>query len=274
MVSTVSPCRRAMLAWVWRRSCRRTPRNPASARTVSQNPSSQPLFLGPWPRAAGNTHCPVRSSPSRMFRAGRDSQTVRGPSLAVAEEEVTLAVVGPAECQDLALAASRQQEEPDDGDLLRTPICVGRQSRGQAAYLLVGQEARASLAAVASDAQAGVGALGPKTHGFRLPQDDGEHRHGAVGGDRGRAQRCEPVPDVPAVDVGDLSSLEAGQDLVLQVAPVDIERSRLPEPPVSFENGLGDGLEEGLGGIAGRVLSTSDRGESSHGTSTVLRPRS
>ena len=115
---------------------------------------------------------PVENVPGRLRQPDG-----AGPSLAVAEEEVTLAVVGPAERQDLALAASRQQEEPDDGDLLRTPICVGRQSRGQAAYLLVGQEARASLAAVASDAQAGVGALGPKTHGFRLPQDDGEHRH-------------------------------------------------------------------------------------------------
>ena len=65
------------------------------------------------------------------------------------------------------------------------------------------------------------------------------------------------------VDVGDLPSLEAGQDLVLQVAPVDIERSRLPEPSVPLEHGLGDGLEEGLGGIAGRVLSTPDRGERS-----------
>ena len=127
--------------------------------------------------------------------------------------------------------------------------------------LLVRQKARAPLAAMAPDAKAGVGALRPKAHGFRLPHDDGEHRHGPVGGDRGRAQRCEPVPDVSAVDVGDLPSLEAGQDLVLQVAPIDIERSRLPEPAVSFEYGLGDGLEEGLGGVAGRVLSTSDRGE-------------
>ena len=180
-----------------------------------------------------------------------------------------LPVVGPAERQDLALAASGQQEEPDHGDLPWRAIRMRRQPRGQPAHLAVRQEARAPLAAVAPDAQAGVGALGPKTHGFRLPQDDGEHRHGAVGGDRGRAQRCEPVPDVPPVDVGDLPSLEAGQDLVLQVAPIDIERSRLPEPSVALEHGLGDGLEEGLGGIAGRVLSTPDRGESSHGT----RPR-
>ncbi len=85
----------------------------------------------------------------------------------------------------------------------------------------------------------------------------------------GVAQRCEPVPDVPTVDVADLPSLEAGQDLVLQVAPVDIERSRLPEPPVALEHGLGDGLEEGVGGVAGWVLSPPDRGDSLHGT----RPR-
>ena len=84
----------------------------------------------------------------------------------------------------------------------------------------------------------------------------------------------KPVPNILPVDVGDLPSVEAGQDLVLQVAPVDIERSGLPEPPVSLEHGLGDGLEEGLSGIAGRVLSTSDRGESSHGTRPRLRPRS
>ena len=176
---------------------------------------------------------------------------------------MTLAVVGPAERQDLALAASRQQEEPDDGDLLRTPICVGREYRGQAAHLVVGQEARAALAAIAPDAQAGVGALRPKAHGFRLPHDDGEHRHGPVGGNRRGAQRGEPVADIAAVDAGDLPSVEAGQDLVLQVASVDIERSRLPEPSVSFEHGLGDGFEELLGGIAGWVLSAPDRGERS-----------
>ena len=58
-----------------------------------------------------------------------------------------------------------------------------------------------------------------------------------------------------------MPSPEAGQDLVLQVAPVDIERSRLPEPPVSFEHGLGDGLEEGLAGFAGYFPAAPDRGE-------------
>ena len=68
------------------------------------------------------------------------------------------------------------------------------------------------------------------------------------------------------MDVGDLPSLEAGQDLVLQVAPVDVERSRLPKPPIALEHGLGDSLEERLGGIAGRVLSAPDRGERSDRT--------
>ena len=184
-----------------------------------------------------------------------------GPGLAVAEKEVTLAVVGPAEGQDLALAASREQEEPDHGDLPVRRVHMGREYRGQAAHLVVGQEARAALAAVAADAEAGVGALRSKAHGFRLPHDDGEHRHGPVGGNRRGAQRGEPVADIALVDVGDLPSLEVGQDLVFQVAPIDIERSRLPEPPVALEYGLGDGLEEGLGGIAGRALSAPDRGE-------------
>ena len=61
------------------------------------------------------------------------------------------------------------------------------------------------------------------------------------------------------IDVGDLPSLEARNDLVLQVAPVDVERSRLPERPVSFEHGFGDGVEEGLGRIAGRLLSAPRR---------------
>ena len=50
-----------------------------------------------------------------------------GPGLAVAEEEMPLPVVGPAQRQDLALAAPRQQEEPDNGDLLRRRVRMFRQ---------------------------------------------------------------------------------------------------------------------------------------------------
>ena len=98
-----------------------------------------PAFV-PRPLAARRREHPPSGSvqPVENVPGGLRQPDGAGPSLAVAKEEVTLAVVGPAERQDLALAASRQQEEPDDGDLLRTPICVGRQSRGQAAYLLVG----------------------------------------------------------------------------------------------------------------------------------------
>ena len=89
--------------------------------------------------------------------------------------------------------------------------------------------------------------------------------HGPVRGDRRCAEGREPVPDIPPVDVGDLPTLEAGQDLVLQIAPVDMKGSRLPEPRVPVEHCLGDGLEDGLVGIAGQVLSAPDRGEGSHG---------
>ena len=138
---------------------------------------------------------------------------------------------------------------------------MGGQRCGQAADLVIGQEAFASLAAVAPDAAAGVGALGPKAHCFRLPHDDGEHRHGAIGGGWGCPQRGEPVADLPAVDVGDRPSRELRQDLLAQIAPVHIERSRLPDPLVALEHCLGDSLEEGFSGIAGRILSTPDRGK-------------
>ena len=82
-----------------------------------------------------------------------------------------------------------------------------------------------------------------------------------VGGDRGGAQRGEPVSDIPAVDVGDLPSREMRQDLVLQIAPVHIKRRRLPEPFVAPEHGFGDGLEDGLAGLAGYLPAALDRGE-------------
>ena len=53
----------------------------ASARIANQKGSSQLLPDGPPVRGAGKTHLPVRSIPSRTFRAGLDSQTVRGPVL-------------------------------------------------------------------------------------------------------------------------------------------------------------------------------------------------
>ena len=129
----------------------------------------------------------------------------------------------------------------------------------QAPELVVGQEALPPFPAIAPDAPAGVGALGTKAHRFRLPHDDGEHRHGAIGRDRGSAERGEPVADLPTVDVCDRASREARQDLVAQVAPVHLERSHLPDPLVAFEHGLGDGHEEGIAGVTRRILSLPDR---------------
>ena len=141
----------------------------------------------------------------------------------------------------------------------RLSFGVGRQCCGQAADLVVGQEALPPFPAIAPDAPAGVGALGTKAHRFRLSHDDGEHRHGAIGRDRGGAERGEPVADLPAVDIGNRASREARQDLVAQVAPVHLKCSRLPDPLVAFEHGLGDGHEEGFAGAMRRTLSLPDR---------------
>ena len=143
----------------------------------------------------------------------------------------------------------------------RLSFGMGRQCCGQAANLVVGQEVLPPFPAIAPDAPAGVGALGTKAHRFRLPHDDGEHRHGAIGRDRGSAERGEPVADLPAVDVGNRASREARQDLVAQVVPVHLERSRLPDPLVALEHDLSGGLEEGLAGMRRRILPSPDRGQ-------------
>ena len=131
----------------------------------------------------------------------------------------------------------------------------------QTAYLVVGQEPFASPPAIAPDAPARIGTLGPKAHPLRLPHDDGEHRHRPVRGDRRRAQRRKPVPHLLPVDVGDGASGEIRQDLVPEVAAVHIEGSRLPDPLVVPEHGLGDGLEEGFVGPARHILPPADRGQ-------------
>ena len=55
-----------------------------------------------------------------------------------------------------------------------------------------------------------------------------------------------------------------GQKLVPEIAPVDIEGSRLPDALVALERGLRDGLEEGLSRIARRILPEVDRGDDFH----------
>ena len=76
-----SPTASVCEAKLCRRSWMRTSRSPASARTRSQKPCSQKPMRGPLPRGLGKTQGPDLSNPSRMRRAGLDSQTVRGPVL-------------------------------------------------------------------------------------------------------------------------------------------------------------------------------------------------
>ena len=74
-------------------------------------------------------------------------------------------------------------------------------------------------------------------------------------------ERGEPVPDVLPIDPGDLAALEIRQDLVLQIGPVDGERSGFPDPLVAPEHDLRDPLEQRFLGIGGQALAAPDRGK-------------
>ena len=198
----------------------------------------------------------IENLPNRLREPDR-SRT----RLAIAQEEMAFAVVGPSQRQDLPLAAARQQKKADDGGLVWPTIGMRGQRCGQSEEFFVGQETLAPLPAVPSDAPAGVRALGSKTHRLGLPHDDGKHRHGPVGRDRRGAQGGEPVPDLLPVDVGDRAAGEARQDLVAQIAAVHVKGPCLPDPFVMLEHGVGDGVEERLLGMARRVLAPPDRGK-------------
>ena len=91
-----------------------------------------------------------------------------------------------------------------------------------------------------------------------------------IGADRSRrcglrVERGEPLPHVAAVDAGDRAALEARQDMVAVVVPVDLESSGLPVSRVAREDLVGNGLEHGSFGRCGRVAASPDRGEHRRG---------
>ena len=172
---------------------------------------------------------------------------------------MAVAVIGPAQRQDLALAASGQEKQTHGRDRKRTPPLMGAERCGQAPEFPVGEKALSALAAVAPDALAGIGVPRSQAHPFRFPHDDGQHRHGPVGRDRRRTKRGEPVPDVLPIDPGDLAPGEIRQNLVLQIGPVDGERSGFPDPLVAPEHNLRDPLEQRFPGIGGQPLAAPDR---------------
>ena len=169
-----------------------------------------------------------------------------------------LAVVGPAQRQDLPLAAAGEQKKPDRGDLEGPFFGMRGETRRQAAELVVGQEPLAPLPAVAPDAPARVRPLRAKTLRLGLPHDDGKHRHRPVGRDRRRPQRGEPLADVRAIDLRDGTPREMGQELFPEIGPVHLHRARLPHPLVLVEHGLGNRLEQRLLGPGRHGLAPPD----------------
>ena len=93
---------------------------------------------------------PLENRPGRLGQSDGP-----GAGLAVAEEQVPVAVVRPPEGQDLVLAAPRQQKQTDHRHRERLAIRTIRQCHAETAHLPVRQEALAPLPAVAPDAPTG-----------------------------------------------------------------------------------------------------------------------
>ena len=211
-------------------------------------------------------HPACRSRHAVQDRAGGGRQPDRSrPGLAVGQEQLTLAPVAPLQRANLARTTPGQQQQPDNGDLLRTVGLEAVEYRRQAAYLRRRQEPFAPLAPVSLDALARVAAFRAIAVDFGLAHDDGQDRSGPVCRCGLRVERGEPLPHVAAVDAGDRAALEARQDMVAVVVPVDLESSGLPVSRVAREDLVGNGLEHGFFGRCGRVAASPDRGEHRRG---------
>ena len=116
----------------------------------------------------------------------------------------------------------------------------------ETAELRSGQEPLPALAPVSPDAGAGVGALWSIAVDLGLAQDDREDGRGAVRRAGRGVKGCEPALHVSSGDVCNIPSPEPRQNLVPEVAPIDLQRSRLPVSAVVPEDFLGDGLEDRL----------------------------
>ena len=169
---------------------------------------------------------------------------------------MALAVVGPAQREDLPLAASREQEEAarrgerppysaSVSDSWRTSSSDRNRSRPLRRYR------RMPLHGLESSG------LRPIASASRMTTERmGRDRSAAAGVARNAANHATTSA---AVDLRHRASREMGQELVLEIAPVDGEGPRLPDPGVALEHGLDEILEEGLPRF--RVLAPADRGE-------------
>ena len=175
---------------------------------------------------------------------------------------MSLAVVGPMERQDFALAAARQ---PAGGGWRRPEEASGLHTRRELRSV---DGARRRTGSALAPCGGGVGCpcrgWSPPSRrpmasaSLMMTESTGMERSAAAGVARREANQL-------ATSRRSMSAIcrpgEVRQDLSAQIAPVHLERCRLPDPFVAPEHGLGDGLEERVRGVAGRLLAPADRGE-------------
>ena len=129
----------------------------AEAHLAGRRPKTFTTALGPLTLERAWYHCDTRFDrfPDCFVIPGSSSTEQTGelpwglhetkrettpPRLGVAQEQATLAVVRPAKCEHLALAASGEQQQAHRGHLERVFLLMRGEPRREAANLRIGQE--------------------------------------------------------------------------------------------------------------------------------------
>ncbi len=212
--------------------------------------------MGRLVRDPGNTQGPVaRQGVENLSRVGRQPDRA-GTGLAVAKVQIAFTIVGPFKRQDLRLPASGQKKQAHNRRLRGIQELVAVKHLAEPPHLVRRQEPFAPLPAIAPDARAGIAPLRTVAVTLSLAHDHRKNRRRPVCRDRRGMERSEPLPYVFCRDAGYLTPPEPRQDLVLEVAEVDLQRTGFPVPGVAAENLVCHGLEQCLVRLSGNVVAT------------------
>ena len=198
-------------------------------RRSSTSPRRQPVSASRRIAATASGHSTSRASRAR-------------PRLAVGQEDAPSLDPVPLQPGDLAEAASREQEQPDDRDRLGAIELVSGQYHVEAGDLLRRQEALLGRHLEASGLLAGVGVVDAVSPQLGHAHHHGQHGHDPVGVAGRAAHGSEPVLHLLAGEGIDGQMSEGGQDVIADSRLVGLQGRGLPVAGLAFEELGGEGV--------------------------------